>query len=58
MLTNEGVLMMPMTRADADLRHDSRSKYKSKKHFEKGDYHLKKNFDVFDGKYSSQFSST
>ena len=59
MLTNEGVVMLPLTRADADLRDNSLTKYKMKKQFERGNHHLKKNFDVFDGgKYRSQLSST
>ena len=57
MLTNEGGIMQPLSKVDAESRADPLSMYKMKKQFENGqNHHLKKNFDVFHGKYSSQFS--
>jgi len=42
--------MLPYTKNDADLRDKSpsMSKYKMKKQFENGNYHLNKNLNLFD----------
>ena len=55
MLTNDGVVMLPFTRADADLKPDN-SKYKIKKQFEKGNHHLRQNFNFTEGRYLSENS--
>ena len=48
MYTNEGVIMQPLTRNDADQRDDPATKYKMKKQYD-NTYHLKKNLDLFQG---------